>query len=117
MTLVGAPLPSGTVLDFELQGVKNPGTTEPTDAFKVYLNNAEGFGINMMETGVSVTMTEPGNLTTIQITATDSLINAVTTYTVLFTPKNTTPVDAEIEVTIPSELVISSLSCGASVGT
>jgi len=69
LTLNAAELPDGSTLEFTIDAVKNPSSMAETGTFKIYLDTNDDYVIDMLETGLTVVMTAPGEIADMSVTA------------------------------------------------
>jgi hypothetical protein len=94
---------SGTVI-LTVAGVRNPRTTEPSSTAKVYSMN-NGFIIDQIETGLSVTMTTPNILKSVSITQTSLVIGGKTDLIFTVTPFNPVYSGGTVQIFFPDTVI------------
>ena len=100
---------AGGDLVLTIPGIRNPRSTARTLSFKVYVNDASGFGQYSVESGEGITISSISDFTAIALTR-DSTINGVsTTYYFTITLSNLIYNDDYIQIVFPSSVSISSI--------
>ncbi|MEE4248464.1 MAG: hypothetical protein V2I33_24045, partial [Kangiellaceae bacterium] len=103
---LAATLQTGEAASFVVTNIRNPGTTAPSNTFRLYTFTSAGDKIDKIESGVTVATDTPGTISEIVVSATSSLVATETEYVVLYTPVNVHPVGATVEITVPDGLTI-----------
>lgn len=116
MTFSEAEAPAGTRLSITVDGVTNPGSTQPTGIWTIGSYTPTGSGVDESDNSVTYATTKPGIILDMAIRADDSRINADTAYNFSYTAVNPHPTSTSIEVTIPSGLVLGAIGCTPGAG-
>lgn len=108
---LSSPITASSSLKFLVNNVKNPPTTQPSASFSLSTFTSDNFGIDTKASGITVTTTTPGAISTIYITASNRKISASTSYTINYVPINLHPAGTVLTITVPIELTVSSITC------
>jgi hypothetical protein len=88
-----------------VSGIKNPGSTKPTEKFtNVNFLDKDGFIVSAWTSTTSVTNKEPSNLLIYSIEQASVKADEVTTYKINFTPVNPLPSTGSIQMTYPQQI-------------
>ena len=111
-------LAANTLIVFVIQGVQNPSTLSESSSFQVEtLTSDKQYRINLRTTGLTVTNSERGSISSTTAIPESTALNTSTTYTFSFTPTNTIPQNAFIQIGLPESVTVptgtTSLTCTA----
>jgi hypothetical protein len=109
-TLSGiSSLSARTLIGFSIQNVKNPSSLTESSSFIVQiLTNDKTYTVNYRDTGLTVTNSLRGSITSASAVPQDTGLSVSTTYDFLFTNTNSIPVNGFIQVGIPNEITVPS---------
>ena len=76
-----------------------------TDTFKIYVttNIQQDYFVNQLEEGLSITNTEAGHMTGVQLLPDTEQLGVSTNYAVYFTIVNELPAESYVEITFPQD--------------
>jgi hypothetical protein len=100
---------ASTLIEFIIQDVLNPPTLSESTSFTVQTltsTTAPIYLINSRTTGVTITNTLRGEITDATAVPTSESLNAITNYTITFTPTNSLPQSSSVLVGIPEEITV-----------
>ena len=104
-----------STISFSVANVQNPPSTQPTNSFFVNTYTVDSYAIDTLQSGITVTTTTSGSLTSIQIAPGSTLIGTATSYTITYIPINIHPIGTTLTITVPSSFVIGTITCSSSV--
>lgn len=108
---------SSNSISFSVANVVNPPSTQTTTTFYFYTYTSDNYGIDKKESGVTVATTTAATISSILITADDSKIAVVTTYTLNYVPINIHPSGTVLTIVVPTEFTIGSIVCSSTTLT
>lgn len=98
-------------ITLQLMNLKNPYSLKTTDTFEIEFTTSESYGIEKYKSNLLITMTTPNTLLSTLLTPIKNEMNAVSDYTVQFTPSNIIPKDGIILIDYPSQITVEDGSC------
>lgn len=100
-------LVANTLIIFTVKGVTNPSTLSQSSSFQVEtLTSDKLYRINQRTTGLSVTNSLRGAISTANARPESTALGVLTAYTITFTPTNPLPQNAFIQIGIPEEISV-----------
>ena len=102
-----------SVLNVVVTGVKNSGTTAPSDSFQLASFTSDGFAIDQSTSNIIVTTTQPAPLQSISIQASNPKVGNSSSYTIAFTPISTYPIGTSVSITVPAEFIRGTIVCSS----
>lgn len=109
-------IPAQTTLVLSLSNILNPTSTKPSASLQLetFYN---GYLMEYLYSGITVTMTTPAALSFAAVVPTDTTVNAVTSYLVSLSFSQTHYSGDSVIITIPSTITLrTGLTCSSSVG-
>jgi len=93
------------MVKFSIGSITNPLSFELTDSFKIYVSTTvqDNYYVNQIETGLSITNTQAGELTSVSLLPDSNQLNQTTNYAIYFTTKNLLPKNSYVDIKFPAE--------------
>ena len=108
-TSVGSSLSANSLMIFLVQNMRNPTTLTTSSSFQVQtLTSDKAYQINVRTTGLTITNSDRGSITSASVAPDSTALNVSTSYTITFTPTNPLPQNSFIQIGIPSEISVPS---------
>lgn len=109
----GTVISSGTLMEFTVSNVTNPGNLDESGSFTVETitsTTAPIYKMNSRTTGLTITNSQRGSISDASAVPDSTALSVNTSYTIAFTPTNVLPQNAQVLITIPEEIVMPSIS-------
>lgn len=98
-------------LKFSIGNIQNPISTKPTSSFNVRTQTSDGLDIDILDSGITLTVTTPHSFTAISVSSSSLVVGAMSDYTFSITPYNPITSGGFITITPPSDITFTIALC------
>lgn len=97
---------ASSLIVFTISGLKNPSTLSTTSSFTVETLTSTGYTIMYKNTDLTMTTTQRGTITSASAAPVTTDLGVSTNYLITFTPSNSLPQNAFLQIGIPEEISV-----------